>query len=135
MFLSNIRTTIITKTVSEKLIRGSIKIFEELKNNNCNGKGTDRTAYLLYCNEKWAKIYNDIQNNVALNDRNDKEKTKKRKKLLKDSVRACYLVQFENENEPQPSTKLPPTPTIYRIQRHFPIQKRSEPKPTPFGKT
>jgi len=97
MYLSNVRTTVITKTVTEKLIFGSNKILEELTANKCYGEGLDRNAYLIYCNKRWSEVYNDIQNDTNLQGK-DKRTVKDRKKLLKDSVRACYLVQFGNTN-------------------------------------
>lgn len=96
MYLSNVRTTVITKTVTEKLIRASVTILDELQRNECKDK--NRNAYLLLCNEKWVEIYNEIQNDPDLQSK-DKKTNKKRKKLLKDSVRTCYLVQFGAEDD------------------------------------
>ena len=112
MFLSEVRTTVITKAVTEKLISGSKNILDELAKNKCDGKGTDRKDYLLHCNKEWAKIYNDIQNDPDLQSK-DKEITKKRKKLLKDSVRSCYLVQFGNENGEYKPDRIQKTATGY----------------------
>lgn len=90
IYLSNVRTTIITKTVTDALIYGSTEIINTLT-------FTDRKGYLLHCNNEWVRIYNEIYDASDFTG-SDKDIIKNRKKQLKDSVRSCYLVQFGIED-------------------------------------
>ena len=83
LYLSEVRTTIITKSVTKKIIIGSNSILSSLNLNT-------REEYLLYCNKRWVDIFNEIRSNPKIDD-------KSKKKQLKDSVRTCYLVQFGTE--------------------------------------
>lgn len=83
MFLTEVRTTIITREVTNKLIKGTLSVIE-----SCSKKlhNESRDDYLAYCNAKWVSMYQTINNH--------KYSEKQRKKALKDSVRDCYLVKF-----------------------------------------
>lgn len=88
IYLSNVRTTIITKTVTDALIYGTNEIINSLT-------FTDRNGYLLHCNNEWCRIYNEINSSAFTG--TDADIAKTRKKQIKDSVRSCYLVQFGTE--------------------------------------
>lgn len=83
MYLSGVRTTVITRKVTDKLIKGTIKT---LAFSSTKVKNQTRAEYLGYCNHKWVRMYRSICSDIS-----DK---KKRKKSLKNNVRECYLVKF-----------------------------------------
>lgn len=87
MYLSDIRTTVITKYVTEKLIIATNTILNTISQNLNH---STREDYLLFCNEEWIHVYDKICK--ASTD------GKPNKKQLKDSVRTCYLVQFGTED-------------------------------------
>jgi predicted deoxyguanosinetriphosphate triphosphohydrolase len=87
MYLSSVRTTVITKAVTEKLINGSKNILKSIS-------AASRKDYLLKCNEHWVSIYNKVIDSTTI---------KKKKKALKDSIRTCFLVQFSQNGDYNPS--------------------------------
>ena len=98
IFLSNIRTHIITKAVSDKMINSTQNILNNIKNDEHVKKelgishGLERKDYLEYCNINWLAIYNNINNS--------QKDVKNIKKSIKNSVRTCFLVQFDENYEP-----------------------------------
>lgn len=90
-FLTKIRSNIITSHVSELLIQRTNDYVDSLDKNSF----ITRTDYLLECNKKWvykyAKIYR-MKTQSMISD-------KKVRKLLKDSVRTCFIVGFHDEVE------------------------------------
>ena len=109
LYLSNVRTTIITRTVTESLIKSSNKILGSLN-------ATNREDFLLECNKKWIDIYSKIQN-TDLHDVKNPEK--ERKKRIKDSVRTCFLVQFGKRNESGTITYDPDVITKNIINKYY----------------
>ena len=95
MYLCGIRTTIITKAVTDKLISGTQATLkfcqdrQELKT---------REDYLGYCNSKWIKTYQKICKGIS--------DVKLRKKTIKNNVRDCYLVRFERNGYEYNTDKL-----------------------------
>lgn len=83
IYLCGVRTTIITKEVTEKLIIATNTILQHLNYST-------REDYLLRCNEEWINVHDKI----CKADTDGKPN----KKQLKDSVRTCYLVQFGTQD-------------------------------------
>lgn len=86
MYLTGIRTTIITRDVIKKLIDGTLSVIDFCSH---EAKCQTRADYLGYCNSKWVSMYQTILNHGY--------SEKKRKKVLKDSIRDCFLVKFSRK--------------------------------------
>lgn len=93
MYLNSIRTTLITKAVTEQLIEGANQTLENCKNaikaKYDSNYTPQRADYLGYCNSKWVSMYRTICNLIP---------EVERKKSLKNNVRNCYLVRFKTKN-------------------------------------
>ena len=86
MYLTKVRSNIISPKVVRKIIDGTLKYISDLQSNQ-EFEFSTRLDYLLHCNKLWTYKYNNI---VGEKD------SKALRKSLKDTVRTCFLVGFHD---------------------------------------
>lgn len=86
MYLTKIRSNVITPKVTEKLIKGTNDYVETIE----KGKNS-RDDYLFHCNKLWAYKYSYV-NQMMLD-------SKEARRCLKKTVRTCFLVGFHDKVE------------------------------------
>lgn len=88
MYLTKIRSNIITPRVIERIINGTNEYVQRIDKEYGS---MSRDDYLLLCNKNWAYKYAYINRKMF--------DSKKARKLLKKSVRMCFLVGFHDNME------------------------------------
>lgn len=88
MYLTKVRSNIITPRAIDKIIKGTNEYVQKIEAE----KGSmSREEYLIHCNKQWAYKYAYINRKMF--------DSKKARKLLKKSVRMCFLVGFHDDVE------------------------------------
>ncbi len=85
MYLTKVRSIVITPRVTQAIIEGTNKYVEKLDPTS----KMSRKEYLVHCNEKWVHKYCRVNQKMW--------DSKKARRCLKDSVRTCFLVGFHDE--------------------------------------